>query len=418
MSEMAENSKAGVVRVSCSMHQKYGKTFFGILSVQHFTQWPTMSDLANPIYVFAVLCLMVILAVYAGKTKTGSKFGAALLVIVFTAVVANLGLIPSASDSIPLYDGIFTYLAPLSIFYLLLGVNLNSIKKAGAPMIILFVLGSLATALGVLVAWYVVSPEKVLGEDARVIAGMLAGTYTGGSANFNAVALEYKMQEKGILYAGTIAVDNVVTTLWIIVTLAIPTVMQKFWKTRKVSQNTLEAPIAEDERIDFRSLIWLTFMGVLAYFISEKLSDFFPQIPSILTLSTLGVVLAQFRFVNQLKGSHFLGLYLVYIFLAVIGAYCEIASVIELKSIGTTLLVFASISVFVHGVLIVGLGSLFFRDWEMIAIASQANVGGGTTAMALAETFHRNELILPAILVGSLGTALGTYIGFAIVAFL
>lgn len=377
-----------------------------------------MSDLNNPIYVLAVLCLMVILAVYAGKTKTGSKFGAALLVIVFTAVVANLGLIPSASDSIPLYDGIFTYLAPLSIFYLLLGVNLNSIKKAGAPMIILFVLGSLATALGVLVAWYVVSPEKALGEDARVIAGMLAGTYTGGSANFNAVALQYKMQEKGILYAGTIAVDNVVTTLWIIVTLAIPTVMQKFWKTRKVSQNTLEAPIAEDERFDFRSLIWLTFMGVLAYFVSEKLSEIFPQIPSILTLSTLGVVLAQFRFVNQLQGSHFLGLYLVYIFLAVIGAYCEIASVIELKSIGTTLLVFASISVFVHGVLIVGLGSLFFRDWEMIAIASQANVGGGTTAMALAETFHRNELILPAILVGSLGTALGTYIGFAIVAFL
>ena len=90
-----------------------------------------MSFLTNPIYVLAVLCLIVILSVYAGKSKLGSKFGAALLVIVFTAVVANLGLIPSASDSIPLYDGIFAYLAPLSIFYLLLGVNLNSIKKAG-----------------------------------------------------------------------------------------------------------------------------------------------------------------------------------------------------------------------------------------------------------------------------------------------
>lgn len=377
-----------------------------------------MSYLNNPIYVLAVLCLMVILAVYSGKTKAGSKFGAALLVIVFTAIVANLGLIPSASNSIPLYNGIFTYLAPLSIFYLLLGVNLNSIKKAGAPMIILFVLGSLATAIGVLVAWHAVSPQKILGEDARVIAGMLAGTYTGGSANFNAVALNYDMQEKGVLYAGTIAVDNVVTTLWIVVTLAIPTIMQKFWKGRKVSQNTLEAPIAEEEHFDFQSLIWLTFIGVLAYFVSEKISDVFPQVPSILTLSTLGVILAQFRFVNQLKGSHFLGLYLVYIFLAVIGAYCEIASVIELKSIGTTLLVFASISVFVHGVIIIGLGSLFFRDWEMIAIASQANVGGGTTAMALAETFHRNELILPAILVGSLGTALGTYIGFFIVSIL
>ena len=135
-------------------------------------------------------------------------------------------------------------------------------------------------------------------------------------------------------------------------------------------------------------------------------------------LSTLGVILAQVRFINQLKGGHFLGLYLVYIFLAVIGAYCEISSVVELKSIGTTLLLFASISVLIHGALIIGLGSLFFRDWEMIAIASQANVGGGTTAMALAETFHRNELILPAILVGSLGNALGTYIGFTIVALL
>ena len=156
----------------------------------------------NPIYVLSALCLMVILAVYAGKTRFGSKFGAALLVIVFTAIIANLGLIPSASNSIPLYDGIFTYLAPLSIFYLLLGVNLNSIKKAGAPMIILFVLGSLATAVGVFAAWHLVSPQEVLGDDARVIAGMLAGTYTGGSANFNAVALEYNMQENGILFAG------------------------------------------------------------------------------------------------------------------------------------------------------------------------------------------------------------------------
>ena len=377
-----------------------------------------MANLNHPVYVLSVLCLMVILAVYAGKSKIGSKFGAALLVILFTAVVANLGLIPSASDAIPLYDGIFTYLAPLSIFYLLLGVNLKSIKKAGAPMIILFVLGSLATAVGVLVAWYLVSPEEALGEDARVIAGMLAGTYTGGSANFNAVALHYNMQEKGILYAGTIAVDNVITTVWIIITLAIPAAMQTFWKGRKVAQNTLEAPVAENENFDFHSLIWLVFIGILAFYVSETISSVFPQIPSILILSTFGVLMAQNRFVASLNGSHFLGLYLVYVFLAVIGAYCEISSVIELRSIGTTLMLFASLSVFVHGLLIIGLGSLFFRDWEMIAIASQANVGGGTTAMALAETFHRNELILPAILVGSLGTALGTYIGFFIVSIL
>ena len=51
----------------------------------------------------------------------------------------------------------------------------------------------------------------------------------------------------------------------------------------------------------------------------------------------------------------------------------------------------------------------------MIAIASQANIGGGASAIALAESFNRKELILPAILVGSLGNALGTYLGFLVV---
>ena len=369
----------------------------------------------NPVYVLTVLCLMVILAVYAGKTRIGGKLGAALLVILFTAVVANIGLIPSASNSIPLYDGIFTYLAPISIFYLLLGVNLRSIKRAGTPMIVLFLLGSLATALGILASWFIIDPSKTIGEDAKIIAGMLTGTYTGGSANFNAIALEYDFQERGVLYAGTIAVDNVVTTLWIITTLALPTLLRKFWKDKKIAQNTLEAPIVENETFDFRSLIWLIFLGVAAYLISDVISQIIPSVPSILTLSTLGVLLAQNRFVAGLNGSHFLGLYLVYIFLAVIGAYCEISSVIELKEVGITLLLFASLAVLIHGVLAIVLGSLFFKDWEMIAIASQANVGGGTTAIALAETFHRHELILPAILVGSLGTAVGTYLGFFVI---
>jgi uncharacterized membrane protein len=358
---------------------------------------------------------MVILAVYAAKTNLGKKVGAALLVIVFTAVMANSHLIPSASNSIPLYDAIFTFVAPISIFYLLLGVNLTSIKKAGAPMIVLFLIGSLATTVGILISWYLISPQDVLGEDGKIIAGMLTGTYTGGSVNFNAVALEYDFQERGYLYAGTIAVDNVVTTLWIIVTLSFPAIVRKFWKDKKVKTARENIDAADQEPINFRSLIWLLFLGVFAYYISEELTLLFPVIPSILTLSTIGILLAQTRFVARLQGSHSLGLYLVYLFLAVIGAYCEISSVIELKEVGVTLLLFASAAVFLHGVIVILLGSLVYRDWEMISIVSQANIGGGTTAIALAETFNRKELIVPAILVGTLGNALGTYLGFLVV---
>ena len=377
-----------------------------------------MDFITNPIYVLAVLCFMVILAIYAAKTKFGKQFGAALLVILFTAVIANLKLIPSASNSIPLYSGIFHYIAPISIFYLLLNVNLTSIKRAGLPMIGLFVIGSLATTLGILISWFILSPESVLGQDGKIIAGMLTGTYTGGGLNFNAIALEYDFQENGVLYAGTIAVDNVVTTIWIIATLAIPNVLRRFWKDKtnlKSSISDENEARPEDEYIDFISLMWLLFLGIAAYYISDLLSDLLPQVPSILILSSIGIVLEQTKFVANLKGSHNLGLYLVFIFCAVIGAYCELSAVAELKEVGVTLLLFAGLAVLLHGVIVILLGGLLYRDWEMIAIISQANVGGGTTAIALAESFNRKDLVLPAILVGTLGTALGTYLGFLVV---
>ena len=370
----------------------------------------------NPIYVLGMLSLMVILSIYIGKTKLGKQFGAALLVILFTAVIANLKLIPSASDSIGLYDVIFQYIAPISIFYLLLNVNLNSIKKAGLPMISLFVIGSLATTLGIFISWVILSPENILGEDAKIIAGMLTGTYTGGSVNFNAIAIEYGFQKKGVLYAGTIAVDNVVTAIWILVTLILPMFLSKIWKS-KIEHNKIsnEQVKISDKGIDLISLAWLTFLGIMSFYLSEILVQYFPRIPSILILSTFGIGLAQTKFVSNLKGGHDLGLYLVYLFLAVIGAYCEIGAVYQLKEIGFTLLLFTTLAVSFHGILTIIIGGLVYRDWQMIAIVSQANVGGGASAIALAETFNRKELILPAILVGTLGNALGTYLGFFVV---
>ncbi|UOY08684.1 DUF819 family protein [Muricauda sp. SCSIO 64092] len=378
-----------------------------------------MAFLENPIYVLSMLALMVMLAVYVERTSFGRPLGAALLAIVFTAIIANMGLIPSASNTIFLYEGIFTYVAPLSIFYLMLGVNLKAIKKAGLPMIGLFVLGSLATVVGILVAWHLISPEGVLGENGPIIAGMLTGTYTGGSVNFNAIALEYDFQKQGALYAGTIAVDNVVTTVWIVVTLAMPRILKKFWKDKKgTAPKNTEEHGQKDNGMDLNSLMWLLFLGLAAFFISEALSKILPELPSILTLTTLGVILAQTPFVSKLNGAHTLGLYSVYLFLAVIGAYCEINAVLELKTLGLTLFLFTATVVLIHGITTILLGGLLYRDWSMIAIASQANIGGGPTALALAETFGRKELMLPAILVGTLGNALGTYFGFLVIQFL
>ena len=59
-----------------------------------------------------------------------------------------------------------------------------------------------------------------------------------------------------------------------------------------------------------------------------------------------------------------------------------------------------------------GVARLFKVDLAIAAVTSQANVGGGTSALALARSLGRDDLVLPAVLVGSLGTALGTFVGF------
>ena len=369
----------------------------------------------SAIYVAALLGVLILTAEKIAATRYGKPLGTALIVIILGAIFANLKIIPSASNAIPLYGHIFHYIAPISIFYLTLGVNLSKIKKAGLPMIALFIIGSLATVVGVIVAYWLVSPASVIGDSAPAIAGMITGTYTGGSLNFNAIALHYKVTESGILFAGTVAVDNVMTTIWILATLAIPKIMQPIWPSSKIGTNTsVSKDRPQAESLNLKSLMVLIPCALLAMLISESITSYWPSIPSILVITTIGLILAQTQFFHELAGSHLLGLYLVYLFLVVVGAFCEFSAISDLGEVGLVLLMFVGCVVVIHGVVVMVVGRLLFSDWEMVAIASQANIGGGTTAMALAETFGRKELIVPAILIGIIGNALGTYLGFMV----
>jgi uncharacterized membrane protein len=105
-------------------------------------------------------------------------------------------------------------------------------------------------------------------------------------------------------------------------------------------------------------------------------------------------------------------MFAVYLFLAVVGAFCDVSALRGMGSLGWTLLGVASLTVLFHGLFTFGVGRFFCRDWAVLAVASQANIGGATSALALAKSLKRQDLLLPGILVGSLGYALGTYLGF------
>ena len=176
----------------------------------------------NALWILAVLGFNVALSEWLVRRTVLRHVGSALLVIVLTAIVANVGVIPTYSDTIPVYRGVFDYLAPMSIFFLLLRVHLAGVLKAGRPMLVMFGLGALGTTVGVVAAMKIVGGARAFGDLYDALGGMFVGTYTGGSINFNAVAIEYGVVDNGLLYAGAAAVDNVATTVWMLVTVALP----------------------------------------------------------------------------------------------------------------------------------------------------------------------------------------------------
>ena len=377
-------------------------------------------DFNNPVLTLAILFFNIALCEYLVRKTALKHVGTALLVILVTAIEANLFLIPSASNPSVVYDIIFTYVAPISIFYLLLEVNFASIKKAGLPILIMFLIGSLGTVLGVFIAGNVVGGVDNIGEKFPMIAGMFTGTYTGGSINFNAVALHYEMNKEANLYTGAVAIDNIITAIWMIATIALPKFLQTWLPRAKQNKGTNEVLSEKDlndtEPVNPMNSSILIVIGLTALMLSDWLAEL-SGIPSILILTTISLVLAQLKIIQELDGSRVLGIIGIYLFLAVIGAYCELAALPKIGSIATYLLLFAFILVVVHGLVTFTLGYLFKIDWDIVSIASQANVGGSGSAIALARSLERNDLLLPAILIGTVGNAIGTYLGFMMVNF-
>lgn len=379
--------------------------------------------MTDDLFILTILCLLVAGSEWLVRHSYARYFGTALLVIVLTAVVANLGLIPAGStveQPVAIYEGIFQYLAPISIFWLLLGVNLRDILKAGLPIIALFLLGSIGTTLGVILGMQLLGGADTFGPSYAALGGMFTGTYTGGSINFNAVAIHYDVYKEGVLYGTAIVVDNIFTTIWMVVTLLLPKFMSRFQDsgaTDAVTRTEPDLGIEQDTEAMHPLDLGITLaLGTAALWTSEAIARVLSEqgvaVPSILIITVFALIIAQLPITRRLQGAQLLGMFSVYLFLAVIGAFCDIGALSQAGPLGLAMLGLIAAAFTVHALLLFGAVSLFRLDPQLAAVASQANIGGGTSALALARSMGRSDLVLPAILIGSLGNAIGTFLGF------
>ena len=381
----------------------------------------------SPLALVTVIAAATALAFWLDyRVPALGKVGASMLALIFGAILSNTGLVPVRAG---VYDAVFGPVTSVAIAWLLLSVNLRDLRKAGPRMVGAFGVAVTGTVLGAFVAAAVYGAH--FGEDTARMAGALTGTYSGGSVNFVSVGRELGLS--GALFAGLNAADAVVTGLWLAACLVLPIWIGRFYAPVRVggdeapptSAETQPAAVdAESERharhpyfaregLSALSIANLVAAGLILVFVSEWLGEVWPAVPSILWLTTLALALGHSPLFRDARGAMQLGsvgLHFFFVLIGIVSRWSEIAAV------GVEVFLFTLIVVAVHAVFVLGVGRLLRLDIGTVAVASQAAVGGPSSALAVAISRQWRHLVLPGVVVGLLGYAVGTYLGLGVAA--
>jgi uncharacterized membrane protein len=375
--------------------------------------------LIGPDQDFAIWAVLIALAgfgFWCERFAWGRKYSGVMLLITLAIVLANLRIIPTSA---PAYDVVWDYLVPVAIPLLLMQADIKRIIRESGPTLVAFIIGGAAVVAGTIIGVALFD----LGPNEAELAGIFTGTYIGGSLNFAAVAEATGMQDSSLLTAA-IAADNVVTNLHFLLIVFIPGVA---WMARRYPTHHMDTAVKFDvdagrphriADLDIAGLLGSLALAFLLAAAGNVLAELVgkPQF-SILAITALTLLVATFlpRQVGKLSGHTETGNVLMFIFLASVGASADIW---ELIDIAPVFFVFATVIIIVHLVVLFAVGKVMKLDLAELAMASAVCIGGPSSAAALASAKGWRDLLIPGVLAGSFGYAVGSFVGVAVVEWL
>lgn len=346
----------------------------------------------------AVLVILLLTALgwwLSRSTAWGRQLGMTMVVLLIGLLVTNIsGWQPSKAAA----GWISGPLTSLAIAQLLLAVDLRRVWPDARRLLTPFAASVLLTLVAVLLGGLVFG--SWLGAERSILAGVFTATFTGGSLNFVSVARTLQPPESLLLVAT--AADHVVFAIWFAVSL---------WLGQRGSRPEPETPAptpaaATNQGAAAYGLALLWGLGVLLA--SQLVGLALPAVPSILVLTTTALIAAQLPWGPSRRGCYDEGLLLIQPFFTVIGLSSPVGG---LLGEGLPVLIYAAWIVALQAAALLLLRR--WRRWPLgeTLVASQAAIGGPSTALALATSLKRSELALPAVAIGLLGYLVGTYLG-------
>jgi len=358
------------------------------------------------------------------KYKWASKITGCVIAMVIAALFSNFKIIPTESK---VYDDVWSFLVPLAIPLLLFKANIKKIWKESGRLVILFLLSSLGTLIGVFVGFFIL---KNFIPMLYKVSAMMTGSYIGGSVNFAAMSQSFDVP--GEVVSAAVVSDNLIMAVYFLLLIALPSMafILKFLKQKTIvknnSENNFSANFWKAKEISLKDIALCIAASFAIVFVSQVIADYFNSvIPAsdislsflrgmvgnkYLMITTITMILATYfpKFFGDLGGSQEIGALIIQIFFVVIGIPASVSLIVEKSPL---LLVFCAIIVSVNLLVTLFFGRIFKYKIEEVVMASNANIGGPTTAAAMAIAKGWTSLIVPVMLVGCLGYVLGNYFG-------
>ncbi len=297
---------------------------------------------------------------------------------------------------------------------------------------VVFIIGAVGTCVGALLA-YTLLHNYI--PEASGVAAMMTGSYIGGGVNFAALASQFKVTGQTI-GAVTVA-DNLLMALYFFALIMFAglnffrkhfahphideveqnglddskTQAAAYWSRKDISLKDIAFNIAYAVTIVFLSnIISHAIAGVIPTdnAVLKMCNIFFGS--QYVWITTLSMIVATYgeKQVEKMNGAQEIGTYFIYMFLFVIGVP---ASIVEIITNTPALLLFTAIMVIVNMIFCFTGGKLLKFNLEDCILASNANIGGPTTAAGMAISQGWSKLVGPVMLVGTFGYVIGTYLG-------
>ncbi|CAN6176974.1 unnamed protein product [Urochloa humidicola] len=346
---------------------------------------------------------------HAPTTGNGKKALAGALVSVLLGLAASSA--GAVTTDAPAFRAALDYLLPPPVPLLLFRADLRRPFRSAAVPMLAFLLGSVATVIGTLVALRFV-PMRSLGPDSGKIALALMCRHIGGAFGY-AAACETEVSPS-VMEAG-LAAANAIRALYFAGLFALAAKIPAEDHSRSTGDGS-ELPLAADDMFPaVRSAVAVAAAfavcraGMLA---TSKLVQLGIRGASLPFLTAIVVVALANFFPSQIRklapSDDTLAVIVMQVLFAVVGANGNIGNAINTAP---SIFAFAFVQVAVHLLVTLGVGKLLRFDTKLLLVASAANVGGLISACGVAAVKGWTSLVAPAILAGIFITAIVASIG-------